>query len=159
MREELGPREFHPGRPVQVGQRGCSEDDPSLSPRSEYLSAPLQCAGAAPPTAGAVLPVQRLADHAALLPERALDRLPSQGPDLSGTGEWCGGQAAETHAAPDPFPVLSDTSALTLLSSSAAEASGDLVLHREGTLQAPGSELPSPAGSQSANSLCFFHPR
>ncbi|XP_033614020.1 carbonic anhydrase 14 isoform X3 [Fukomys damarensis] len=57
---------------------------PFILSRSDNLRASLQCERAAPPTAGAVLPLQRLAHHAPLLPERALDSLQPQGPDFSG---------------------------------------------------------------------------
>ncbi|XP_042105360.1 carbonic anhydrase 14 isoform X7 [Ovis aries] len=51
----------------------------------EDLCASLQCERAAPAAAGTVLPLQRLAYHSALLPECALDSLPSKGPDFHGT--------------------------------------------------------------------------
>lgn len=67
-------------------------DPCSVLPRSEDLRASLQCERAVPPTAGAVLPLQRLAHHSPLLPECSLDGLQQKGPDLSGTGEWGRGE-------------------------------------------------------------------
>ena len=63
--------------------------------RSEDLCASLQRERAAPAAAGTVLPLQWLAHHSALLPECALDCLPSKGPDFYGTGEQWRGEAEE----------------------------------------------------------------
>lgn len=69
-------------------------------PRSEYLGASLRRGRAAPPAAGAVLPLQWFPHHAPLLPECALDSLQSQGPDFNGTGERRRGKAADTWSYP-----------------------------------------------------------
>lgn len=51
----------------------------------EDLCASLQRERAVPPTAGAILPLQRLTHNSPLLPECALDSLQQKGPDFNGT--------------------------------------------------------------------------
>ncbi|XP_010614682.1 carbonic anhydrase 14 isoform X10 [Fukomys damarensis] len=76
---------------------------PFILSRSDNLRASLQCERAAPPTAGAVLPLQRLAHHAPLLPERALDSLQPQGPDFSGPEEEPSEALVQNYRAPQPL--------------------------------------------------------
>lgn len=111
---------------------------PSLFlPRSEDLSASLQPERVVPPTAGAVLPLQWLTHHTALLPECALDSLQSKGPDFNRTGEWWRGETADIAVTSNPFPLLRASATCPLIPLfyfSAGKASRDTVLHGRGAL-------------------------